>query len=229
MCDHGSSSWRSRSRWTYQSTDRPRAAMAAVQRSRSKHSDHSWKVPPARHTSSMTAPMRRSPLLAMPSARVARGSCQRRVTPLSRRVASRNRPMRRRRDSTVSWPNHWNGVWGLGTNPPTEAVTLADLLWARPMAAHRRASSAMPRVSSSLSVGNPVRKYSLTRRHPWENADSTAPYRSSSVMSLLITRRMRHVPASGAKVRPVRRTFWISLATATVKASTRRLGRLTDT
>ena len=31
-------------------------------------------------------------------------------------------------------------------------------------------------------------------------------------MSLLITWRIRHVPPSGANVRPVRRTFWISLA-----------------
>jgi hypothetical protein len=23
----------------------------------------------------------------------------------------------------VFWPNHWNGVNGLGTKPPTEAVT----------------------------------------------------------------------------------------------------------
>ena len=30
-------------------------------------------------------------------------------------------------------------------------------------------------------------------------------------------------------MRPVRRTFWISAARPTVKASTRRLGRLTDT
>ena len=48
-------------------------------------------------------------------------------------------------------------------------------------------------------------------------------------MSLLITCRMRQVPASGAKVSPVRRAFWIWAATPTVKASTRRLGRLTDT
>ena len=48
-------------------------------------------------------------------------------------------------------------------------------------------------------------------------------------MSLLITWRRRHVPASGAKVRPVRRTFWISVATLTVKASTRRLGNERDT
>ena len=48
-------------------------------------------------------------------------------------------------------------------------------------------------------------------------------------MSLLMTCRIRQVPASGAKVRPVRRAFWIWAAMPTVKASTRRLGRLTDT
>src|SRR5258705_271362 len=40
---------------------------------------------------------------------------------------------------------------------------------------------------------------------------------------------MRHVPASGANVRPVRRAFWICAAMPTVNASTRRLGRLTLT
>ena len=44
-----------------------------------------------------------------------------------------------------------------------------------------------------------------------------------------MTWRMRQVPASGAKVRPVRRAFWISVAMPTVKASTRRLGSDTDT
>ena len=44
-------------------------------------SDHSWKVPPARQTRSMTAPTRRSPRLAIPSAAVASGSCQRMVRP----------------------------------------------------------------------------------------------------------------------------------------------------
>ena len=48
-------------------------------------------------------------------------------------------------------------------------------------------------------------------------------------MSLLMTWRMRHVPASGANVRPVRRAFWICAAMPTVKASTRRLGSDTDT
>ncbi len=32
------------------------------------------------------------------------------------------------------------------------------------------------------------------------------------MISLLITWRSRHVPASGANVSPVRRTFWISAA-----------------
>ena len=44
------------------------------------------------------------------------------------------------------------------------------------------------------------------------------------MISLLITWRMRHVPASGANVSPVRRTFWISLAIPTVNASTRSDG-----
>ena len=48
-------------------------------------------------------------------------------------------------------------------------------------------------------------------------------------MSLLMTWRMRQLPASGAKVSPVLRARWISAAIPTVKASTRRLGSETDT
>ncbi len=48
-------------------------------------------------------------------------------------------------------------------------------------------------------------------------------------MSLLITWRIRHVPASGANVRPVRRADWMLAATSTVNASTRRLGSEIDT
>ena len=59
---------------------------------------------------------------------------------------------------TVFCPNHWNGVNGLGTNPPTDTVTDALLLWVLPSFTQLRASSAMPRVSSSVSVGSPVRK-----------------------------------------------------------------------
>ena len=37
------------------------------------------------------------------------------------RVASLRRLTLRRSSSSVFCPNHWNGVCGLGTNPPTEA------------------------------------------------------------------------------------------------------------
>ena len=59
----------------------------------------------------------------------------------------------------VFWPNHWNGVNGLGTNPPTDRVTEALWPWYfLPISTTLRPSSAMPRVSSSVSVGRPVRK-----------------------------------------------------------------------
>ena len=134
----------------------------------------------------------------------------------------------RRSSTSVFIPNHWNGVKAFGTNPPT--LTVTEPLWPCSLASstQRRASSTMPRVSSSVSVGSPTRKYSFTRFQPWLKAEPTAAWRSSSVMSLLMTWRMRHVPASGANVRPVRRAFWIWAATSTVKASTRRLGRLTE-
>ena len=44
-----------------------------------------------------------------------------------------------------------------------------------------------------------------------------------------MTWRIRHVPASGAKVRPVRRAAATCAAMPTVKASTRSDGRLTLT
>ena len=138
--------------------------------------------------------------------------------------SSRSSPTLRRSSRTPFWPNHWNGVCAFGTNPPTDAVQLAFLVCVRPIFTTSRASSAIPRVSTSVSVGRPVRKYSFTRCQPCEYAPSTAAYRSSSVMSLLITWRIRHVPPSGANVSPVRRTFWISLAMPTVNASTRREG-----
>ena len=64
-------------------------------------------------------------------------------------------------------PNHWNGVCGFGTKPPTETVTEAEELYFFPSSTQLRPSSAMPRVSSSVSVGRPVRKYSFMRRQPW--------------------------------------------------------------
>ena len=64
----------------------------------------------------------------------------------------------------------------------------------------------MPLMSSSVSVGRPIMKYSLQRRQPAPNAASTAPNRSSSVTCLLMTSRKRCVPASGANVKPP--FFW---------------------
>ena len=75
----------------------------------------------------MTAPIRRSPRLTMPSTAVALGSCHRMVRPRTGRAASRSRWTLRVSSSMVFWPNHWNGVWTLGTNPPTEAVTVTPL------------------------------------------------------------------------------------------------------
>ena len=118
-------------------------------------------------TRSITRPMRRSPRLRMPSTKLASGSCQRSCAP-DRRSESRSRPTLRCSSGTPFWPNHWNGVCALGTNPPTETVQLAREVERRPIATTLRASSAMPRVSSSISVGRPTRKYSFTRRQPCE-------------------------------------------------------------
>ncbi len=100
---------------------------------RSKCSDHSWKVPPDLHTCSMTAPVLRSPRLTMPSAVVAAGSCHRSDSPLILRAASFSRFTLRRSSASVSWPNHWNGVWAFGTKPPTEAVTVTDCWYRLPI------------------------------------------------------------------------------------------------
>ncbi len=67
--------------------------------------------------------MRRSPRLRMPSAVVAAGSCHLRLTLRARCVALRSRSTLRCSSAPVSCPNHWNGVCGLGTKPPTLAVT----------------------------------------------------------------------------------------------------------
>ena len=64
----------------------------------------------------------------------------------------------RRSSASVFWPNHWNGVNGLGTKPPTETVMDGLPVWVLPSSTQFRASRAMPRVSSSVSVGRPVRK-----------------------------------------------------------------------
>ena len=60
---------------------------------------------------------------------VALGSCHLRLTPLALRRSSRSRLTLRCSSTVVFWPNHWNGVNGLGTNPPTDRVTEALCPW----------------------------------------------------------------------------------------------------
>ena len=72
-------------------------------------------------------------------------------------------------------------------------------------------------------------KYSLTPFHPDSKASEQALKRSSSVTFLLITSRMRWVPASGAKVRPALRTDCIFSNSSLSRESMRKLGRATDT
>ena len=69
----------------------------------------------------------------------------------------------RSRSSVVSWSScaaHWNGVCGLGTNPPIETVQRMSLRpeTSRPVAMTRLARSAMASTSSSVSVGSPHMK-----------------------------------------------------------------------
>ena len=86
----------------------------------------------------------------------------------------------------------------------------------------------MPLMSSSVSVGRPIIKYSFMRSQPWENDALTAFMRSSSVTPLLMTSRMRCVPASGAKVRPPFFSPATSLAISTPKESRRSEGSDTE-
>ena len=68
-------------------------------------------------------------------------------------------------------------------------------------------------------------KYNFTWRQPEAYAAVTVRIMSSSVTILLITRRIRSLPPSGAKVSPLRRPFReSSLAKSMLKASTRVLG-----
>ena len=146
----------------------PRPPSPPSQRSRSKYSPHSWNVPPARHTRSITRPMRRSPRLAMPSATVAAGSCHLRLTLralcVARAHAARSCAAARRRCSGRTTGTAC-AAWARSRRGST--VTDARSVWRRPIATQLRASSAMPSVSSSVSVGRPVRKYSFIRDQPW--------------------------------------------------------------
>ena len=141
--------------------------------------------------------------------------------------------MRSRPSTTSGWAcaAHWNGVCGLGTNPPIEIVQRTSLRpdAARPALITLCAMSAIWTTSSSSSVGSPHMKYSLTCRQPCPNASETVRMRSSSDTILLITRRIRSEPPSGANVRPERRPLrLISLARSMLNASTRVEGSESD-
>src|ERR1700755_3600597 len=134
----------------------------------------------------------------------------------------------RSRPSTTSgcaWAAHWNGVGGLGTPPPMEIVQRTSLRpdAARPALMTLWAMSAIWTTSSSSSVGSPHMKYSLTWRQPCPNASETVRMRSSSDTILLITRRMRSEPPSGANVSPERRALrLVPVAGSVVHAWRRR-------
>ena len=76
-----------------------------------------------------------------------------------------------------------------------------------------------------VSVGSPIIKYSFTEVQPPAKALVQVRSTSSSVTFLLITSRIRWVPASGAKVSPLRRTLDSLSTSSSLKLSTRRLGR----
>ena len=121
--------------------------------------DHSWNVPPRRQTSSMTGPRRRSPRLTRPSTRVAFGSCHLSCTPWSRRASSRSRLILRLqlRDGVLAEPLERRerlGHEAADRHRDRRALGVVPC----PISTQLRASSAMPRVSSSVSVGRPVRK-----------------------------------------------------------------------
>ena len=85
-------------------------------------------------------------------------------------------------------------------------------------------SSAMASTSSSRSKGKPTMKYILMTFHPAWKVARTAVKRSFSSLPLLMTRRMRALPASGAMVKPLLRTRLTCSASSAVNVSVRKLG-----
>ena len=100
--------------------------------------------------------------------------------------------------------DHWNGVQGLGIKGFILSVMVpilpASLVSPRTSFLILFASFTIPSISSSVSVGTPIRKYSFAFSIPLEIAISTDFRISSSDIPLFITFLRRSVPASGAKV-----------------------------
>ena len=134
--------------------------------------------------------------------------------------------------SLVHWGAHWNGVKGFGTKKEV-LVTICTLPLTRfsfgtvskKVAAILLESSAIPRISSSVSVGCPSMKYSLTLVQPPSKARAEPCKITSSVSPLLMTSRSLWLPASGAKVRLDFFTSCTLLMTSREKASIRKDGR----
>ena len=72
-------------------------------------------------------------------------------------------------------------------------------------------------------------KYSFTVRQPRRKTSRATSNICPLGMGLLITARRCSVPASGAKVKPVRRPRLMASASSTEKDSMRRLGSETET
>ena len=84
--------------------------------------------------------------------------------------------------------------------------------------------------SSSVSPGSPIMKYSLICLQPLSHAVLTPRRSSWLVRPLLMTSRIRCVPASGANVRPLRfPELLMMLAMSSSKRSTRWLGSESET
>ena len=133
--------------------------------------------------------------------------------------------------STSCWPYHWYGECVFGTKKDTLTVTEPFRLpvISRCKSSTLYAKSAIPAKSSSVSVGSPIIKYNLTVFQPDLKAFVHAANKSSSLTPLLITSRIRCVPASGAKVRPLLRTCCTFFAISMEKLSIRKDGKLTLT
>ena len=84
------------------------------------------------------------------------------LRPSLRSALTASRSLRSRASTTSGWAcaAHWNGVCGLGTNPPIEIVQRTSLRpdAARPARMTLCAMSAIWRTSSSSSVGSPHMK-----------------------------------------------------------------------
>ena len=126
---------------------------------------------------------------------------------------------------------HWNGVNGFGTKYDADAVTMTRPfrsslgIFAKKSSVISSDRSAIPAISSYVSVGRPIMKYSFTLSQPPLKAFRAPSIMFSFVRPLFITFLSLCVPASGANVSELFFTSWILLMTSREKASIRSDGR----